>query len=269
MNLNLLHQIQEDLAHNEAGVLCTVVNVEGSTPRSAGAAMWVRSDGTLFGTIGGGVLEYHVLQAALKLLKEGGETLLYRETLDAREVAGAEEAACGGEALVFLEVIGRERELLIFGAGHVGKAVARLGEMVGFRVTVWDEREEFANPQNIPWGRTIACPLEEAVGEKLRFHEQCYVVIATRGHALDADVVKALEGKPAAYIGMIGSRKKIATVRQHLLEAGVSQAHLDRIFQPIGLPIRAETPEEIAVSILAEVIAVSRGADLKQLRAAI
>ena len=100
-----------------------------------------------------------------------------------------------------------------------------------------------------------------------QFHGDVYAIIVTRGHALDADVVKLLEGKPAAYMGMIGSRKKIAVVRERLLEQGVAASHIDRIYQPVGLPIKAETPEEIAVSAMGEVIAVARGADLRALRA--
>ncbi len=158
---------------------------------------------------------------------------------------------------------------MIFGAGHVGKAIARLGDMTGFAVTIWDERAEFANQENIPWGRTICCPLERFFERFGDFHGDTYAIIVTRGHVLDADVVKLLEGKPSAYTGMIGSRKKIAFVRQHLLGQGVSEEHLDRIYQPVGLPIRAETPEEIAVSAMAEIIAVARGADLQALRSSL
>ena len=133
-------------------------------------------------------------------------------------------------------------------------------------VLTWDERAEFANGESIPWGRTLACPLNEVFDRGLPLHSASFVVIATRGHALDAEVVKLLEGRKCAYIGMIGSRRKIAFVRERLIEEGVAPDQIDRIYQPIGLPIRAETPEEIAVSILAEIIAARRGADLDQLR---
>lgn len=170
---------------------------------------------------------------------------------------------------IYLEVIGRKRELVIFGAGHVGKAIARLGDMTGFAVTIWDERAEFANEENIPWGRTVCCPLENFFDHVAPFHGDTYVIIVTRGHVLDADVVKLVEGMTAAYMGMIGSRKKIAFVRERLLGQGVSAGHIDRIYQPVGLPIRAETPEEIAVSAMAEIIAVARGADLPALRSSL
>ena len=174
--------------------------------------------------------------------------------------------ACGGSADVYMETIGRCDELVIFGGGHVGRAVAELGAFAGFRVTVWDERPEFANDEHIPWARNIACPIDKIYENGVTLHERSYVVIMTRGHALDAEAVTVTDKKPGAYYGMIGSRSKIATVRKMLLERGVSEEHLDRIYQPIGLPIKAETPNEIAVSVMAEIIAVKYGADIKRLR---
>jgi len=249
----------------QAAVLCMVVEESGSTPRSTGSSMLVFSGGAIEGTVGGGVTEHRVIEKALELLKNGTGSMLYRETLSATEAA-LEGAACGGSMGVYLEVVGRRRELVVFGCGHVGKAIARLGDMAGFAVTTWDEREEFANPEHIPWGKNLCCPLEELPGKMPVFHGDTYAVIVTRGHALDADVVKLLEGREAAYLGMIGSRRKIAFVRERLLGQGVSPEFLDRIYQPVGLPIRAETPEEIAVSVLAEIIAVARGADVQNLR---
>ncbi|EFQ23112.1 protein of unknown function DUF182 [Aminomonas paucivorans DSM 12260] len=268
MNRVMMDLIREELEAGAAGVLCTVVEEVGSTPRSLGACMWVRPDGSILGTVGGGVLEYHVIQEALDMLAKGPEYRHFREALHCNGVAEG-EAACGGELAVFLEVMGRERELVVFGAGHVGKAVAHIAAAAGFRVTVWDEREEFANPENIPWGRTVACPLDRIAEEGIRFHDRTFVVVATRGHALDAAVVKALEGTVTAYKGLIGSRKKIDVVRCNLIREGVAAAYLDGIFQPVGLPIRAETPEEIGVSVVAELIAVSRRGDLKNLRRAL
>ena len=258
-----LAQLYDD---GDPAVLCIVVEEAGSTPRSVGSSMIVLPGGKIVGTIGGGVTEHRVMQKAGELLAKGSGSMLYRETLT-NEEAAQEGAACGGTMGIYMEVIGRRRELVVFGAGHVGKAIARLGDMVGFSVTVWDERPEFANEENIPWGRTICCPAGEFFDHFGQFHGDVYAIIVTRGHALDADVVKLLEGKPAAYMGMIGSRKKIAVVRERLLEQGVAASHIDRIYQPVGLPIKAETPEKIAVSAMGEVIAVARGADLRALRA--
>jgi xanthine dehydrogenase accessory factor len=267
LNRLLLNLVHEEISAGGTGILCTVAGSEGSTPRDLGAAMWVRPDGSISGTVGGGPLEYAVIGKALEMLKEGSGPALHKAVL--REAESAGEAACGGEAVILMEPLGREAEVVVFGAGHVGKALARAAAGAGFRVTVWDEREEYANPEALPWGKVVACPLEEAYERGIVLHGSSYAVVVTRGHALDASVVRSLEGRPLAYLGLIGSRRKIEAVRENLLRQGVSQSHLDRVFQPVGLPIGAETPEEIAVSILSEIIAVHRGADLGKLRSAL
>jgi xanthine dehydrogenase accessory factor len=267
LNRLLLNLVHEEISAGGTGILCTVAGSEGSTPRDLGAAMWVRPDGSISGTVGGGPLEYAVIGKALEMLKEGSGPVLHKAVL--REAESAGEAACGGEAVILMEPLGREAEVVVFGAGHVGKALARAAAGAGFRVTVWDEREEYANPEALPWGKVVACPLEEAYERGIVLHGSSYAVVVTRGHALDASVVRSLEGRPLAYLGLIGSRRKIEAVRENLLRQGVSQSHLDRVFQPVGLPIGAETPEEIAVSILSEIIAVHRGADLGKLRSAL
>lgn len=265
MNRALLQRLTDAIDAGVEAVLCTVVDERGSTPRGRGAAMLVFRDGRIDGTIGGGITEHNVIGRALAMIENGAETELYSETLSATEAA-LDGAACGGEVSVFMERFGRTDELLIFGAGHVGRALARLADAAGMKVTTWDERAEFASPDNIPWGRTLACPLADMQARGVTPHRSTYVVIVTRGHALDADVVRLLEGCDCAYIGMIGSMRKIAFMRERLLQAGVNADHLDRIRQPVGLPIKAETPEEIAVSILAEIVAVRRGANLEKLR---
>lgn len=265
MDLAILEALKDSMEKGRQSVLCTVIEEEGSTPRSVGAKMLVWEDGSIIGTIGGGILEHHVIQEALKLLHEGKLTALYKEEFTATKVSDP-KAACGGNATVFLEVIGRRKELIIFGAGHVGKAVAQLASFLNYPVTVWDEREEFANPENIPWARTVACPLDDAFKKYLTFHELTHVIVVTRGHALDTEVVQKLDGKKFAYLGVIGSKRKVAVMKDNLLKLDVSQELLDRMFAPIGLPIKAETPQEIAVSIMAEIIAIDNGANVRALR---
>ncbi len=264
MDRLLLNLVHEEVADGRAGVLCTVVGAEGSTPRDLGAAMWVRPDGSISGTVGGGALENAVIGKSIEMLKTGKGPVLHKAALRPEESGG--EAICGGDVIILMEPLGIEAEVVIFGAGHVGKALARAAASADFRVTVWDERQEFANSETIPWGKTVACPLKEAFEKGVNMHPFSYAVVVTRGHALDGEVVRVLEGKPLAYLGLIGSRRKIASLREKLLNQGVSQSYLDQIFQPVGLPIGAETPEEIAVSILAEIIAVRRGANLSKLR---
>lgn len=262
MNRELLKLIDAELKNGGYGVICTVTEELGSTPRNRGASMWVRPDGSISGTIGGGLLEYETIQNALELLKSGGNAATW-----CKELTEAEGMACGGSATVYMEAMGREEELIIFGAGHVGSAAAKLGAFVGLRVTVWDEREEFANQDNIPYARTVVCPIEKIYENGISFNEKSCVVIVTRGHKLDAEAVAITDGQPGEYFGMIGSKSKIMAVKKDLLGRGVSETHLSRIRQPIGLPIKAESPEEIAVSIIAEIIAVKRSADIEALRA--
>lgn len=265
MNPGLLHLINKEIENGKSGVLCTVVNSEGSTPRDLGACMWVRSDGSTEGTIGGGPTEKIVTEKALKMIEARSGPQLHEAVL--REAESAGQSVCGGEAVILLEPLGLEPEIVIFGAGHVGLALARIATAAQFKTVIWDEREEYANAERIPWCKTVSCPLEEAFGEgAISLDHSSYVIVMTRGHSLDEDVVRHLEGRPMAYLGVIGSRKKIAAMREHLEESGVSKEFLDGLFQPIGLPIEAETPEEIAVSILAEIISMIRGADISTLR---
>ncbi len=265
MDRTLLSQINSEIEKGSSGVLCTLVASKGSTPRNLGAAMWVRSDGSIIGTIGGGATEFEVINKALDLLTSGGEPVLHEAVL--REAESDGKAVCGGEVTIFLEPIGQPMEVAIFGAGHVGKALARLCYAAGIQFTVWDDREDLANPEEIPWGKSLACSHDVLFEEGgISLHPSSYAVVVTRGHELDTDIVRALEGKPLAYLGVIGSRKKIATMREKLLALGTSETFLDGIFQPVGLPIGAETPEEIAISILAEIIAFRRRSDLVKLR---
>lgn len=265
MDLAIIESLKKSLETGEKCVLCTIIDEEGSTPRSVGSKMLVWEDGSIVGTIGGGVLEYHVIQEALRLFREDKTTALYSEEFTATE-ADDPKAACGGKTTVFLELIGRKKELIIFGAGHVGKAIARVASFLNYSVTLWDEREEFANPDTVPWAQTIACPLDEAFERYLSFHKLTHVVVVTRGHSLDTEVVRKLDGKTACYIGVIGSKRKIAVMKENLLKMGVSKELVDRLYAPIGLPIKAETPEEIAISVMAEIIAVDNGANVKGLR---
>ncbi|MCF7935468.1 MAG: XdhC/CoxI family protein [Synergistales bacterium] len=257
-NRELFRSIAQSIGEGGRGVLCTIVDETGSVPRGRGAKMWVHPDGTSEGTIGGGIVEQHVRERGLELLQQGEAAELYSEEISA-DVASLESGSCGGSVTVFLESIGQEREVVVFGAGFIGQSVARTALMAGFRVTLWDDREDFANQENAPGAAVLACPLTEAL-ERIHFTPATYAVVCTRGHGLDMEVLGALESKTTAYVGMLGSHNKNATIRKALLERGTSQAYLDSVHAPIGLSIGADTPEEIAVSIVAEIIATVRGA---------
>ena len=271
MDTEILKYITADTASGLTGVLCTIIQAHGSSPREAGTSMWVTPD-IVRGTVGGGVAEYEVIQKARAMLKSGDVTCIIKKNLTAEE-----GLACGGSIQVYLEKIGNDPELFVFGGGHVGRALAKVAVFIGFRVTVWDDRSDCITEDLFPKARRLCCPLEqlfleedaaasqdsaaskEAVSESrplLHFHDNVYCVAVTRGHRCDADVLRYLYGKKLAYIGMIGSFEKNAAVVKMLADEGIDKEYLDSIYKPIGLPIRAETPEEIAISIAAELIAV-------------
>ncbi|HDP36433.1 MAG TPA: xanthine dehydrogenase [Candidatus Atribacteria bacterium] len=241
----------------EVIALVTVVETKGSTPRGGGAKMLVNKDGLIAGTIGGGVTEARVIEEAKQAMKEGkGRFLVYHLT---KEQAALDEGAiCGGEMKVFIDVLQPKEEVLIFGAGHIAVYVSKLMKMIGFKVTVIDDREEFANKERFPEAdEIIAEDIKKALSH-LKITHSTYIIVVTRGHLRDEEALGSVIRSNAAYIGMIGSRKKNATVFQHLEEQEVSAQELKKVHAPIGIDIGAQTPEEIAVSIMAEVIQVRR-----------
>jgi xanthine dehydrogenase accessory factor len=261
VDLKLLKIVNDEVSCGGIGVLCTVVDEVGSSPRSRGSSMWVRLDGSIAGTVGGGLLEHQVIQRALEMIAKGESCATFTKDLNATD-----GMVCGGKVVVYLEVLGGDDQLVVFGAGHVGKAIGDLARYLGFSVVVWDDREEFANQERFPYAEVHAGPLEDFMRE-FTSNRRTYIVVCTRGHALDSEVVRLLENKEAAYIGLIGSKSKLIALKESLLFNGVSEAHFERIFKPVGLPIGAETPEEIALSVMAEIVALKRRANLDSLRA--
>jgi len=234
----------------------TITSVQGSTPRAEGSKMLVRSDGSILGSIGGGSAEAQACQTALEAIKDGKPRMV-RYDLTGKEAAEG-GMICGGNMEVFVEPIITDPVLYIFGGGHISFFISRIGKMLGFKVVVIDDREDFANPARFPEAdETIAQDLE-AVFPELETNNFSYIVIVTRGHLLDEKVLEWAVNTDARYIGMIGSSKKNKTVFSHLESRGVSKELLERVHAPIGLDINAETPEEIAVSIMAEIIMVRR-----------
>jgi len=235
----------------------TVVETKGSTPREVGAKMLVNKDGLISGTIGGGITEAKVIEETKQALREGkGKLLTYRLT---KEQAALDEGAiCGGEMKVFIDILQPKEKVLIFGAGHIAVCVSKLAKTVGFKVTIIDDRKEFANQDRFPEADEIIAEDTEKALTHLNITPSSYIIVLTRGHLKDEEVLGSVIRSGAAYIGMIGSRKKNATVFQHLEEQGISQVELAKIHAPIGIDIKAQTPEEIAVSIVAEIIQVRR-----------
>ncbi len=255
-----MEDIYQEIVRVKAGgeevALVTVVRASGSTPREEGAKMLVRPDGSIIGTIGGGSLEAQVIREAVKVIRQGKPKRLHR-SLAAKE---AEEAGmiCGGELEVFIEPILTPPALYIFGGGHIALALAKMGKLVGFNITVIDDRAEFAHAERFPEANVILAEDFTKSFPRVKIDKSSYIVIVTHGHRHDEVVLEWAVGTPARYIGMIGSKTKNETIFTHLRARGIPQKQLDRAHAPIGLEIEAQTPEEIAVSILAEVIKVRR-----------
>jgi xanthine dehydrogenase accessory factor len=239
----------------EKGALCTVTRVSGSAPAREAMRMTVRADGTFLGTVGGGHFEEEVRRAALLTMDdEKCRSLTFELTEDDEAEPGL---VCGGTLEVFVEPLTVPR-LAVLGAGHLGLAVARVAAPAGFRVTVADDRATHATRDRFPGAaEVLALPWEEAF-ESLPDDANAYVVIVTRSCALDERCLAWALGTKARYVGMIGSSRKIAKARERLEARGTPPAAFDRLHAPVGLELGARTHEEIAVAVVAEMIAVRR-----------
>jgi xanthine dehydrogenase accessory factor len=249
---DIFQAIVETMEKNQPVALATVVRTQGSTPREAGAKMLVYADGSIMGTVGGSAVEGRVIATAQDALADGRPRLLDFD-LTERDQLGM---LCGGQMQVFVDVITPAPQLVLFGAGHVAQEVARIGAQLGFAVVVVDDRPEWANAARFSQAqRLIVAPLDEALAH-ITFTPQTYIAIMTGEHSSDEAVLRQMVGLPVAYLGLIGSRRKIKTIFERLRAAGVPEEQLARVHAPIGLPIGGETPAEIAVSIAAEMVQV-------------
>jgi len=243
---------------NGAGALCMVVSSKGSTPRNTGSKMLVYPDGSIVGTVGGGEMENRVIAEARQAILDGKPKLLEYNMADPKR---GDPGICGGQLEVYVEPLTPNPTMVIIGVGHVGKAVAGLAKWLGYRVVVNDDRPGFCTPEMAPDAdQYVPVPMAE-LPQQLEITPWTYLILTTRGADVDIEGLPALLESPAVYIGVIGSKKRWATSRGKMLEAGVSEEKLNRVRSPIGLELSAETPEEIAVSILAEIIMLRQGGD--------
>ena len=240
----------------EKAALATIVSKRGSTPRKESAKMLIRSDGSIVGSIGGGCVEAQVWEEAKNVIKEGKSTILHFD-LTSEEIA-MDGLVCGGKMDILIEPILPVSTVFIFGAGHISLPLSKIAQISGFRVVVIDDRESFANKERFPGADEIIVENFESVFNRLDINDSSYLVIVTRGHLFDEKVLELCIKTKAVYVGMIGSKRKIKTVFSNLKSRGASEEDLQKVHSPIGLPIKAETPEEIAVSIMAEIIKVKQ-----------
>ncbi|GAB4430374.1 MAG: XdhC/CoxI family protein [Anaerolineales bacterium] len=249
---------------NEAAALCTVVRSQGSTPRNSTSKMLVYEDGSFIGTVGGGELENRVFEAAMQALIDGRAQLLEYKMADP---ARGDVGVCGGTVEVFVEPILPAPTIAVIGGGHVGKAVVHLAKWLGFRVVLSDDRPEFCNPDAVPGADAYYPVPMEKLMEKFKATNQTYFVLATRGVVVDAPGLPSLLETEAAYIGVIGSKRRWKMTVDKLKETGVPDEKIARVHSPIGLELQAETPEEIAISIMAEILMLRGGGTGKHMKA--
>lgn len=245
-------------AQNKPGALCTIVRSAGSTPRHTSSKMLVYPDGTIVGSIGGGEMENRVIAEAKQAMKDGTPRMLSYNMTDPRR---GDPGVCGGQVEIFVEPILPKPTVVVIGAGHVGKAVAQLAHWLGFRVAASDDRPDFCTPQAVPGADDYyPVPMEE-LPKCMEIGSWTSLVLTTRGMNVDVAGLPALLDTSAGFIGIIGSKRRWAEARKALIAAGTNEEKLSRVHSPIGLELKAETPEEIAVSILAEIIMLRNGGD--------
>ncbi len=250
---------------DEPCVLATVVSADASTPREAGARMIVRTDGSISGTVGGGAIEKLVIDDSLNLMKTSMKTKLETYSLG---ISGENQTEtgmlCGGKMVVFMESFGDRERLFIYGCGHIGVELAALAARCDFSVTAIDHRSEFATAARFPDSVKIITRQPGEYAASVTHRKTDYIVIVTHGHRYDAEVLFEIlksEVQPR-YIGMIGSRRKITATMKSMGEKGIPDDRIQTVMAPVGLNISGESPAEITVSILAEILAV-RGNRLK------
>lgn len=256
-NKAVFEALLEAQSKGEPVALATVVSVKGSVPRHEGSKMVVRRDGSIVGSVGGGAMESLVIQEALAAMRDG-HTRMPSYALN--DLEAGDPGVCGGTIQVFIEPIGLAPTLLVIGVGHVGKALAELAKWSGYRVLVSDDREAYCNPEYLPdMDGYIVCKPGE-IAQQTAITPHTYIAAVTRGMPVDLELIPALLATDAAYIGLIGSRRRWALTVSALKEQrGLTDAQVQRIHAPIGLELQAETPQEIAISIMAEIIMVRRG----------
>jgi xanthine dehydrogenase accessory factor len=257
MNQEVFAALSDALQRGEEVALVTIVSSTGSTPQRVGAKMLVYADGRTVGTIGGGCYENEAFWKAREALKTRKPLSVSFELND--DFAQETGLVCGGQMEVFIEPVEPSPELYVFGAGHVGYFVAKMANEAGFKVHVIDDREKFASTER--FGEGIDVIVDNIPGwiEAHRLAATSYAVIVTRGHTYDLDTLRALTAWPLRYLGLIGSKAKVKRIYDQLLQEGLPGDRLKVVHAPIGLDIGAITPQEIAVSIVAELIAVKHG----------
>lgn len=262
MNRSITKALLEIEEKSLVAALCTVVKTSGSTPRHTTSKMLVYPDGNILGTVGGGGLENQVIKEALESIQLRKARLTEYKMVDPSR---GDVGICGGQVMVYIEPILPAPLIIIIGGGHVGKEVAHLAKWLNFRVAVSDDRTEFCTPEANPDAdQLILCEMKD-LPEKITISDQTILVLTTRGVDVDSQGLPSLLKTSARYIGVIGSMRRWKETISRMQALGYSEQELEKIHSPIGLEIHAETPEEIAISIMAEIVMVLNGGSGKMM----
>lgn len=263
MSVEILQKISSIISTGDSGVLCTIIASSGSAPRHTGTKMLVFPDGSFMGTVGGGEIENRVREEALVILKTKEAKVLKYSMVDPGR---GDPGVCGGTVEVFVEPILPGDKVIVIGGGHVGKAVAHLAKWLGFIVAVSDDRPEFCTKEVNPDGDEFYSVLMSDLPNNVKIGPSTYLVLTTRGSNVDSEGLGSLLKTEATYIGVIGSKRRWELTKKALLSQGFTKETIERVFSPIGLELNAETPEEIAVSIMAEIIMLRNGGTGKTMK---
>ena len=250
-SLALLRALAAIVERGGRGALATVVRTGGSTPQIAGARLLLTPEGTLIGTVGGGAIEHAVVESLRACIASGKSELL------ARDLARDLGMCCGGRMEIFVEPIEGAPRLIVIGAGHVGAAVARFAREVGFRVVVVDERDELNDEAHVPGCERVLLPPRESI-DHVAPTEHDYVLVTTHDHRLDEEALDAYARAPHRYVGLIGSQRKILRILARVAQR-TALPPLERVYAPVGLDLGAVSPAEIAIAIVAELVALRHG----------
>jgi len=260
---NLYSAILQAQSSGQSAALCTVIKSSGSVPRHSTSKMLVFANGKFIGTVGGGGMEQRVIEEAQAVARSSQSKIVEYNLVDPKQ---GDPGVCGGTVEIFIEPINPPPAVIIIGAGHVGKAAAHLAKWLGFRVVVMDDRVEFVTPEWIPNADLYLPGTVIDLLPQANLNSQSYIVAVTRGYNIDVGILPTLLDYDVPYIGVIGSQRRWTQALKELREKGVAEEKLGRVHAPIGLELKAETPEEIALSIMAEIVMIRNGGTGKSMK---
>lgn len=263
-DLEVMREALDEVEKGRELAIVTITKAEGSAPRGVGTAMAVLEDASIIGTIGGGPFENRAIELALEAIKSG-KSKSVDFPLDTKGV----EMICGGAVELFIDVYSSKDKLLIIGGGHVGHAIYEAATLLDFDIVVFDDREEFLNRERFPLAKELVLGISNEELRKYPVDRNTYIIIVSRSHEYDEESLEEVVNSEAKYIGTMGSKKKVITILKNLIEKGCAKENLEKVYAPIGLDIGNERPEEIAISILAEVLLVKNNGNPKHMKSAL